>query len=640
MRIESSEVKYCDFPCNSQTDFLYWNGTCSPFCLNPLTRVVQGSGVNLRHFCVWGCPSTIDFLYWNGSCVGSCSYPLIQKFEGGRQFCLPPCNSIFQYYDTDTQTCKNNCPYPYTIDNNHSYTRCNPPILIVDTTGWFARHILTAPVESGTVTLIMLTKMLEYVRYLDMRMPSRLLRLAVSQGRSIVSHKIGWSMPSSIEKNFPRDMLPGVFQRHNMPSSFLVNYWHILTSILIIIFAVIIISILEKVAKAYYYPICQSIFEALRFVTRWSALIIVFGTNIDELILYSYLQFKTFSYSSWSDYTTLSLIICLIVIVLALIPLIGGIFLLVFKTQKSENLAERLKSGSSFSQFILKWQDLNILFQGFKTNFFINRLFYLLYLLRIAAPMFIVCILHEYPTIITIAQTGISLATFTFIVAMRPLKSRINHIQLVIVELAVFAMNIIILIMKIIDNSDVYGADGMIFLGDLFIILNILLNFTILVFLVLKFMMKARDIARYLKEKPSTRFGIWLETLSVPLQQSGMGFEEIPSITVNPTLPSKAPKPDSAAFAKLKRTVSEISSRSAQLSEDTIIDDFPRKRIFDTSSFNMNLNEGSPKSQIIQRSFASRETEFGDSGIFQPQKGGLAQRFYPALVKNYKTLND
>ena len=549
-RIESSGAQYCDFPCNSQSDYLYWNGTCSPYCLNPLTRVVQGNGSSLRHFCVWDCPSTIDFLYWNGSCVGPCAYPLIQKVEGGRQFCMPPCNSVFQYYDTDTHSCKNDCPHPFTIDYNDTYAKCNAPVLIVDTRGWFERDILTAPIESGTVTLIMLPKMMQYIRYLDIRMPHRLQRLALSQGRSLLPLKIGWAMPKSLEENFSRDILPGVFQRHNLPSSFIVNYWPLLTSMAIIILSALVFSILEKVAKAYHNPTWQSIFETLRILTRWSALIIVFATSIDDIILYSFLQFKTFSDSIWSDYTILGFIICILVILFKIIPLVAGTIFLAFKSQAAQYaqgaISRKQINANTPLSFLYKWQSFQILFRGFKTNHFIHRLFYLIYMARIGLPLFIVSAYYQYPLAVVILQVLINAIIIIYAVIFKPLTKKINLIQLLTFEIINFFMNLCALILTAKDNSGDLLSDFSYFLGDAIIFLSFIQNLLLYVFLGIKLFIEANNISLSIRGHSLKEKIIWLQLLALPLQQAGMGFEEMMKPISVPQVHSQFTEEDSA----------------------------------------------------------------------------------------------
>ncbi len=122
----------------------------------------------------------------------------------------------------DSQTCKASCESPYIIDTSHSFNRCLSPET-TEAESWFVRNILTAPSEQGAVTLVNVVKMMQWIRYFDIKMPPRLQKFVLSQGRSFLSLKIGWTMSETDQENYVESSLPAVFQRHGYPSSFLVN---------------------------------------------------------------------------------------------------------------------------------------------------------------------------------------------------------------------------------------------------------------------------------------------------------------------------------------------------------------------------------------------------------------------------------
>ena len=255
-RIDSiTSAKFCEYPCRP-TQFLYWNGTCSATCMSPLTQSKQGTTSIQRKFCLYGCTGS-NILYWNGLCLPTCNPPLRTKIEASLTYCLPPCASVFDYYYPDTGTCKTGCPSPYSIDYGVTYPQCLAPVSIKQD-GWFVRNILTAPEDAGTTTLTGLTRMMQYMRYLNIKMPPRLERLGLSRGKMVLSFPIDFYMSDQLKNKFVDSKLPSVFEKNGLHSSFLVNYWDHLMTICFVLLSAIIFAVLEKICMIYHWTTFSS----------------------------------------------------------------------------------------------------------------------------------------------------------------------------------------------------------------------------------------------------------------------------------------------------------------------------------------------------------------------------------------------
>jgi len=527
-RTDSTGAQYCDFPCTDTTDYLYWDGTCEDSCASPLTNSTLGTGEYYRKFCLFKCTtSAAPYLYWNGSCKDSCNYPLQIETYKGELLCKGPCDDPTEYYYEDSKTCKVGCFSPYIIDTSYGYNRCLSPEAL-KSENWFIRNILTPPSGEGTVTLVTLVKMMQHVRYLDIKMPPRLQRLALSKGRNVLNLKIGWTMPAMEQVDFISSSLPAVFQRHDFPSSFLVNYFQYLTTMLIVIIAAVIFTILEKAAKIYDQPNLQSIFETLRAITRWSSLLILVSTSIDDVVLFSSFQFRTLSATASSDYTILAFLVSLAMLGVQIFFLAGTFWLCIRAQASMQTAISKDKSHTGGTNFMIEKRDFQVVFKGFQSNFLLNQMFYLMYTVRLMAPMIIAAYLWSYPFAQSILQTTINAIILLYVVIAHPIEKKVNHIQIIILEILYLLMNICVIILVSLDKSNRTLSGFGIFMGDMVIFCNWLVNVTVLVFLFVKIMSETRVIRDTIKQHKSTgQIGLWLQLLAVPIQQGGMGFEEM-----------------------------------------------------------------------------------------------------------------
>jgi len=563
IRVENSYI-FCEFPCPSN-EYLNWDGTCNPTCEAPLVSHTEGNGFYMRRFCQHKCDP--KYLYWNGQCSENCYPPLkTQIKKAGTKtslFCLPPCEDSSNYYYLDTKTCKNECLSPsYVIDPHSSYPLC----LVFNQTdeGWFVRNILTAPQESGTVTLVMLVKLMQYIRYIDIPMSPRLQKLTMSKNRNLIFSWFGWSMSNEMQISFRNYSLPFTFQKHGFSSNFLVSFWEDFTTIAVVVFIAILFTILENVSKIFAWEFWSNFFERLRSLTRWNFALILFGMIIDDLVLFSSFQFRTIGDDRRVSilFTVFSFLGSVLGIGLSAI-FCAWIAFLVIKAQvlcKSQREEEEEESqneepSQDLITFYVKWQDFQVLFRGFNTSSLYTHLFYVIYILRVCClPMLIASYFYPFPLVQAILQVVLSLAILAYIIVMNPLQNRLSHAQLVICEGIVLIMNFCMLVLVLLHREGVQlTSTSVVLLGDVIIFGNFSVNLMTLLFLFIKITTQARHIHKVIKMQYIKDRTAWLQLLAIFFQQIGMGFEEISGRDLSNLDPSDnvfKVKPRSRSFTK------------------------------------------------------------------------------------------
>jgi len=533
IRIENSFI-FCEFTCDSN-EYLNWDGTCSSTCQTPLTSYTEGTGYYLRKFCNHTCYP--EYLYWNGQCYNNCSFPLKTQVKTSSTktslFCLPPCEDISEFYFPDTKTCHENCPSPsYMNDSQSIYPNCLK--VIEEDEGWFIRHILTTPQESGTVSPVMLVKMMQYVRYIDIPLSPRMQKLAMSKNRNLIFYIFGWPMSEEMEVTFQNQSLPETFQKHGFSSHFLVNFWEDFTTVFIVISVAILFTILENIFKILSWDFLGDFFERLRSLTRWNFALILFALIIDDLILYSAFQFQTIGgdHRDATLFTAFSFIGSVLGIILS-VAFFAGIAILVnhaqiiCQTWNEEN--ENEEPSQDFIKFYIKWQDFQVLFRGFNTDTIMSHSFYLIYVLRVCCiPMLIATCFYHFPFAQSIMQASLSLLTIAYILLTNPLKNKLSRAQLMINECIILMMNLCMVALASLHQAEVKLSDtSVVLLGDIVIFGNFSINVNTLLFLFIKVMTEASVIHRSIKMQYIKDRTTWLQLIAIVFQQIGMGFEEI-----------------------------------------------------------------------------------------------------------------
>ena len=84
---------------------------------------------------------------------------------------------------------------------------------------------------------------------MDINYPAKVVYLLRNQADSPVSVTFGPRIPESLKKEFTSYDLPENFAKYQVHSSFIVNYWRIITSLAIVLSVGTFFAILEVIAR-------------------------------------------------------------------------------------------------------------------------------------------------------------------------------------------------------------------------------------------------------------------------------------------------------------------------------------------------------------------------------------------------------
>ena len=515
------KVPWCVYPCAGD-QFLFTNGTCADTCELPFNQYL---GWDFK-FCNNPCLADPlnPYLMWNGTCLPSCESPMrIDSSTGMGPLCYPPCDSAEEFYYVSTGECKAECDTS-SIDKTGLYLKCFPPVYYDTTT--FLDVLLEAP-EDESVTLVTLAKMVQYTRYLDIgNLPSRLKRLHESRGRGIVTIRMGLEMPDSTRAAFTKYVLPDVFERYpEIHSNFLVNFWKEMTTWIIVIFVAILLIAVEEICARNEWVRAHMIIEKLRIIFKWNYLLILIDTSLADIILFSSLQFRTFN--AHTSFAALSLEMTIAMVSLGVILLLGSYYV-VRKIYLVKNSGSQ--SRQEISEGIIEWRGFQVFYRAFTENLTTNRLFYLIYAIRLCLPMLIASYLYVSPMTQTILYMIISTVTIGYIWLAKPIKRKLNYYQLMILEYFILVINICLFLLTVLSRERRRTSSYGIALGDIIIFCNSGIHVLLIVVLIVKVCWVLVAIFEYIRLDPklrATEENPWPQIIVSILQQGGMGFEEI-----------------------------------------------------------------------------------------------------------------
>ena len=473
------------------------------------------------------------------SCLSTCEAPLLIGSQPYGSLCILPCANIFEYYNDDRQTCSTECN-GQTVNYKGLFFKCipanNSTTNIIDQSDDEKNEVMEAEegllvivfkslTKPGGITFIPINRLLQYINYLDMELPTRLERLVRNQGRELSSLTLGSKMPKNLRAGFKSYQLPLVFEKRGLHSRFLVNFWESLFVLIAFTFSALIFSVLHRTSIRYKWTRCEPVLQRLKHIFQFNLCIVYFAVNIGDIILYASFELKTTHVNQISS--ALSFITCLIAIFLTItlftLSFVTGSQPRNVKILPSSNEPEKITPKTSSPKHI----SLQVLFQGFQDKIEGSKYFFLLYIVRASLPMFFTSCLVRLPMVQIAMNMVLCVSMLLFVLIKKPLKSKVNHKQLLVLETLVLLVNICILTLVLIDKSKKKHAILWNFIGDLSINGIITIDVFIFGMLIYKVITEAKAIHRAQKLKIVNQKSGWFDIFLPFVQQAAFGFEEV-----------------------------------------------------------------------------------------------------------------
>lgn len=405
-------------------------------------------------------------------------------------------------------------------------------ILCLSTSNFYSCHcsstddLLGPPSKQNIPTFFTLSRFNKYVAYLDMKLPSRLSTFieATPYRRGILSFQVGIDTPTKVIDGVTKYPIPDTFENQGLHSSFLVNFWQPLVSVGIYIGAVIAFIVLHHITERNDWTFLKNLFGNLKTLFKFNFIFVLLSLDIDDIIYFSSLEFKTIR--SGTKYDGLSIFFCILMFCVTWLFLLFSFYQAMTPKNASPDVNTNPNVLAARSEYFEQIRSVQVFHAGFKSSKKSARLFYFIY----ASRFFISAMLGAYwytsPIGQSVIQLLLSIVMILTLLLMRPFTRAINTFQVLIIELIHLLSNVGVIVVAGCANTDNLDSSGSIFFADLVIIMNIAANFTVIFFLGVKLIIGISTIWELRKDK-NTSIALWVHLLAIIIQQGGFGFEEI-----------------------------------------------------------------------------------------------------------------
>ena len=544
----------------------------SSICVSPYSAQTDVcSGTYCTNLCY---PS--KYLMPDGSCRATCEAPLREKIDTVGKHCLMPCESSLEYYYEENGKCSFECETWVSMPEG-LYLVCHPP-----------PHSIS--------------RLLHYVRYLNIEMPDRLQNLTLRRENNILSLRVAPKMFKKVRQGFVK--IPGYFSINpNLPTSFFVNFSDDLILLGIILTFGLGFLALEGLFKLIEISQAEYIFERLRVFTLCNLPIMLVLVNTGDIIFFSVLEFRTYHYEYPKAAFSLAMGIIMFIIMIGLLIAIIALSFFAYSI-KAEGPMDAI--SKEYEAFASKWQMVQVLFRGFKGTNLFYQAFYCFYCFRIALPMIFSAGMENSPLAQIILDLCLNILMVIYLLYARPLKAMVDLVNLVLLESIFFVANVSCLVLTILslNNSDAQVARTV--FGDFILGCDIAIQVLAVGTMCVKLWLTAREAKAERLKKTGNHRAIWLQMLFIPIQQGCFGFEQI----------------------QIDRFSGEQGARNKRIEENQKLN-----RVADTSSLqdmfrNSSMNfRGTEESDFGQASSAFPIHKISDKALME--RTMMTEREYP-----------
>jgi len=440
------------------------------------------------------CKACSDEAYMTSSqtCINKCTFPMIYEEKNNADYCGGPCGNNSQFYYPQEKTCKSSCPKPYTADQTMGYSVCSPESentsadKVKEVTGQIANAgiILANTLSMGSssgITLAVFAEILDYIKYMNILYSADLELALLTWKSSFLFLKFAPDLPDSAKRKFDDNPPSSIFVKYGVDSSFLVNFFESLMSILIIASALATLGLLEKSTEKNKTKWHQYI-QKVRYLVQNFLLTMIYNAY-GGVFFFAILQFKAIKFTS--SLSVLSFVTSVLCLMVGTFVLCWHLLLLLKQEDiRKNNPPETWEK--QFEKFDKENQGFLTLFGDFKKQKFNQQAFLLFFTLRQILLSVTITTLYAHPVVESITFLTISVTMVVYLIVFRPIQDTIDLISQIYNEIIVVTVNISLVIMSVQDRFHQGSHDSRNRLSDMIIMLSLIFNSSITLFLAAK----------------------------------------------------------------------------------------------------------------------------------------------------------
>jgi len=302
-------------------------------------------------------------------------------------------------------------------------------------------------------------------------------------------------MPLTLENKITSHPVPYMFEKYDIVSSFLINFWENILFLLILTLLYLVARLFECALSKFFTPkVVRVMVQNFIFTQLYS----FYG----DILFYSTIEYRSLDMSE--GLSGLSFFASCILLIIMFLCFLSH-FRLLKKYQQIKLQAQNSGDMSSLDKFIESKNGLDVLFRDFKDKSLIYQSFLLLLTARDLAFSLILTTLFNHPLAQTIIILILNVAMFGYLLLRPPLTSKFDGAQQLYYEFITLSVNFSVLILAILDAIDSIGVELRTSIGRFVIAINMCFNFGALLFMLVSLGMLLKEIYQEYKAKSQAK---------------------------------------------------------------------------------------------------------------------------------------
>ena len=365
-------------------------------------------------------------------------------------------------------------------------------------------------------------KIFSNIKYLNISYSQELLDAFETWSPNFITLGFQPEMSPSLKDKIVDQPLPYNFARYNVESSFLINFWQVVSVLIIVTLFYICTRFFEHLSKKVKKGV--SLCKTIR-VTGQNFLLTQLYSIFGDLIFYSILEWRSFepkAYLSW-----LSLSIAMLLYIIMITCFCFHLYLL-YKYQTIKRKSTSSDNLDELNKFADSHKGNQVLFRDFRDNTFLQQGFLFFFTLRDIALSLVFTIFYDSPFAQAWMIFLLNIFMILYLILKRPFSDKFDLIQQIAFEVLIFVVNASVFIMAFLDQLGLEATNLREKLCKGLIILCMIFSFVTLGFVVLKLVISIKYGYQAWKVQRDKKK---LQKATYPLKTSSQSITQDLSIT-------------------------------------------------------------------------------------------------------------
>jgi len=382
---------------------------------------------------------------------------------------------------------------------------------------------------------------------------------------SFVSLGLTPDMPDGMISKIPNHHVPYVFEKYDVPSSFLRNFWE---SLGIVIFAAVLWMLfhgIELILDPQGRPKMASFIRKARIVIQNFLFIALYGVYGD-LVMFSIVEYRTFAFG-W-NLSLLSFIVSILMLIAMFLSFWYQTKLLINYQKIKKQDQQTSPNNKALEKFMKKHEGSQVIFKDFKDYSIAPQLFLFFLSGRDLLCSLILATMFEYPLPQTIIITILDCLMIVYLFIKKPFRNNFEFAQQLFFEFTGIVVNVSVFVNAVLDAGKYEAFGTRTNIGKLVIITNMIFNFVTAVFMLISLGLALLEFYKERKQKREKIFRTLNiknrpnETQNKSRFDSNHSFLQDSIISPNLTLGAISLQPESAGLNLLpQQTLSSKRNR-------------------------------------------------------------------------------